>query len=91
MWAVASAAERVMVIIKLVVANPNKTRTNNLPVHLESKFSSIEIEPLPNGLSAATRRYIGNAPNSVRKIRTSVAIGERAPAARKAIPGWYPS
>ena len=41
------------------------------------ELSSIEIEPSPCGLSSATRRYIGSAPNRVNKTRTSVANGER--------------
>ena len=47
--------------------------------------------PWPCGLIAATRLYIGSAPNSVSSTRTSVAIGESVPAARKAMLGWYAS
>ena len=84
---VASAADSVIVIMKLVEANPSNARTNNFPFQRDSRFSSIEIEPSPCGLSAATRLYVGSAPNKVRRISTNVAIGESAPAARKAIPG----
>jgi hypothetical protein len=48
----------------------------------------MEIEPSPCGLSAATRLYIGNAPKRVIRTRMRVASGERAPAARAAMPGW---
>jgi hypothetical protein len=77
-----------MVMMKLVEAKPRRAKTNSFPFQRESKFSSIEIEPSPYGLSAATLLYIGRAPNNVRKIRTRVAMGESAPAAIKAIPGW---
>jgi hypothetical protein len=49
------------------------------------RSQELAIEPSPCGLSAATRRYIGSAPNSV--IRTNVATGESAPAASAAMPG----
>ena len=88
MWTAASAAESVMVMIKLVAAKPSRQRTKSLPFQRESKFSSIEMEPSPCGLSAATRLYIGSAPKSVSSTRMSVAMGESAPAARKAMPGW---
>jgi hypothetical protein len=47
--------------------------------------------PWPCGLMAATRLYIGSAPNSVSRTSTSVAIGDSAPAARNAMLGWYAS
>ena len=47
-----------------------------MPCHHGSSRSSIEIEPSPCGLSAATRRYIGSAPKSVISTRISVAIGD---------------
>ncbi len=43
--------------------------------------------PWPCGLIAATRLYIGSAPNSVSRTSTSVAMGESVPAARKAMLG----
>jgi hypothetical protein len=49
--------------------------------------SSMASEPSPRGLSAATRRYTGSAPNSVTPISTIVASGEMTPAARNAIAG----
>ena len=87
-WAVASAAERVIVITKSVATKPSRHRTNSLPCHQGSSFSSIAIEPSPWGLSSATRLYIGRAPNRVSRTRIRVASGERAPAARAAMPGW---
>jgi hypothetical protein len=54
--AVASAAERVMVIMKSVAANPSSTSTKSLPPHQGSSRSSIAIEPSPRKLSRATRR-----------------------------------
>jgi hypothetical protein len=54
--AVASAAERVMVITKSVATNPSSTSTNSLPCHHDSSRSSIEIDPASWGLSRATRR-----------------------------------
>ncbi len=87
MWAVASAAERVIVITKPVATNPIRHSTSSLPCHQPSNRSSIEIEPSPCGLATATRLYIGSAPNSVTRTRISVAIGESAPAASAAIPG----
>ena len=88
MWAVASAADRVMVMMKSVAAKPSRTSTNSLPFQNDSSRSSIAIEPSPCGLSAATRRYTGNAPNSVSATSTRVAIGDRTPAATAAMPGW---
>ena len=43
--------------------------------------------PWPCGLTAATRLYIGRAPNRVSRTRTNVATGDSSPAARKAMPG----
>ena len=79
MWAVASAADRVMVMMKSVAANPSRTRTNSLPFQNDSSRSSIAIEPWPCGLSSATLRYTGNAPKRVRATSTRVAIGDRHP------------
>jgi hypothetical protein len=50
----------------------------------------MAMEPSPWGLSLATRRYTGRAPKRVSSTSTRVATGARIPAARKAIPGWYP-
>lgn len=55
-WAVASAADRVIVMMKSVATNPSRTRMNSLPFHHDSRCASIEIEPSPCGLSSATRR-----------------------------------
>ena len=54
--AAASAADRVIVIMKSVAAKPSSTRTNSLPPHHGSSRSSIAIEPSPRKLSPATRR-----------------------------------
>ena len=56
MCAVASAADRVMVIRKSVAAKPSSTSTNSLPFQKDSSRSSIAIDPSPCGLSTATRR-----------------------------------
>jgi hypothetical protein len=87
MWAVASAAERVMVTNQPVATNPRRTSTNSLPLQKESRSSSIAIEPCPCGLSSDTRWYIGSAPKRVSSTMSRVAMGESAPAARAAIPG----
>ena len=55
-WAVASAAESVMVMRKSVAAKPSSTSTNSLPPQNDSSRSSMAIEPSPCGLSCATRR-----------------------------------
>ena len=55
-WAVASAADRVMVIMKSVAAKPSRASTNSLPFQNDNSRSSMAIEPSPCGLSAATRR-----------------------------------
>ncbi|GAA3029470.1 hypothetical protein GCM10020000_02630 [Streptomyces olivoverticillatus] len=52
----ASAADKVMVIMKSVAAKPSSTRTNSFPAHQGSSRSSMAIEPSPCGLSFATRR-----------------------------------
>ena len=52
----ASAADRVMVIMKSVAAKPSSTRTNSLPAHHGRNRSSIAIDPEPRKLSRATRR-----------------------------------
>ena len=87
-WALASAAERVMVMMKSVSANPRSTSTKSLPRQNGSRRSSMAIEPWPCGLSSATRRYTGSAPNRVSSTRMTVASGLSSPAARNAIPGW---
>ncbi len=53
---VASAADRVIVMMKSVAAKPSSTSTKSLPAHLGRTRSSIAIEPWPCGLSRATRR-----------------------------------
>jgi len=45
--AVASAAERVMVIMKSVATKPSRIRIKNFPFHHERSAASIEIEPSP--------------------------------------------
>ena len=87
-WAVASAADSVMVIRKSVAAKPSSTSTNTLPAQRGSNRSSMAMEPSPRKLSLATQRYTGSAPNSVSSTSTMVAIGDRKPAARAAMPGW---
>jgi hypothetical protein len=42
----------------------------------------MAIDPWPCGLSAATRRYIGSIPSSVRATISSVANGDKAPRER---------
>ncbi len=86
-WAVASAAERVIVTSHPVATNPSRQSTSTLPFQNESRRSSIEIEPCPCGLSSATRLYIGRAPKRVSSTISSVAMGESAPAASAAMPG----
>jgi hypothetical protein len=71
-----------------VAAKPSSTRTRILPLHQDKMRSSMASDPSPRGLSAATRRYTGSAPNSVTAISTTVASGETTPAARNAIAGW---
>ena len=87
MCAVASAAERVMVMTHAVATNPSRHRTNILPFQNESSLSSIETDPCPCGLSAATTRYIGSIPNRVSSTMSPVAMGERAPALAAAMAG----
>jgi hypothetical protein len=43
--AVASAADKVMVITKLVAANPSRHSTTTLPFQRGNKFSSIRMLP----------------------------------------------
>ncbi len=54
MWAVASAADRVMVMMKSVKAKPSRTSTNALPHQRGRCCSSIRMLPCPCGLCAAT-------------------------------------
>jgi hypothetical protein len=77
-----------MVMMKSVAAKPSSIKTKILPLQNDISRSSMAIEPSPWGLSAATRRYTGSAPRRVRATSTTVAIGEIAPAARAAMPGW---
>ncbi len=51
----ASAADRVIVMMKSVAAKPSSASTNSLPFQKLSSRSSIAIEPSPWGLSSATR------------------------------------
>src|SRR5215207_7871615 len=76
-WAAASEAEMVMVTTKAVSTKLISTSTRILPCHHERSRSSIEIDPSPWGLSAATRRYIGKAPKRVTSTRTRVAMGAK--------------
>lgn len=86
-WTVASAPERVIVMIQEVATKPRSSRTKNLPRQNGSSFSNIATDPCPWGLSCATLRYMGSIPNNVRATISNVASGERAPAARAAMPG----
>jgi len=56
MWAVASAEDRVMVMIQEVATKPSRQRTSSLPPQNGSSLSSIAREPCPPGLSTATLR-----------------------------------
>jgi hypothetical protein len=87
MCTAASEDERVIVMMKSVARKPNRTSTVSLPGQNESKRSSIAIEPSPWGLSSATRRYMGTMPKRVKSTMSTVAMGERAPAASAAMPG----
>jgi hypothetical protein len=87
MCAVASAAESVIVMMKSVAAKPSRRRISNFPVQPGNKSASIAMLPSPFGLCRATWEYTGSAPRSVTATSTRVAIGDRNPAARNAIPG----
>ena len=54
-----SAADKVIVMMKLVAANPSSDRTSALPFHFGNSFSRIRMLPWPHGLRSATRLYIG--------------------------------
>ncbi len=75
-------------MMKPVATNPISDSTRNLLGQYDSSRSSMLIDPSPCGLSSATRRYMGSAPNSVTSTSTSVAKGDTAPAASAAMPGW---
>ncbi len=85
--AVASEADSVIVMIQAVATKPSSVRTVNLPRQNVNSRSSMATEPCPFGLSYATLRYIGSAPNSVSTTISRVASGETTPAASAAIPG----
>jgi hypothetical protein len=76
-----------MVITKSVAAKPRRQRTTTVPLHRGNGRSRMTMLPGPFGLMSAMRPYIGSAPKSVRMMRTSVAIGASAPAARNAMLG----
>src|SRR5215204_2107099 len=86
-WTVASADDKVMVIIHDVATNPSSIKTNVLPRQNGSNRSSIATEPWPWGLSAAIRRYMGSIPSRVRATINNVASGDTAPATNAAIAG----
>ena len=56
MWAVASAADSVIVMMKSVAAKPEQHEDEQLALQQRSSRSSMAIEPSPCGLSRATRR-----------------------------------
>ena len=72
---VASAADRVRVMIQLVATKPSRTGTKTLPLQNGRRCSNIATGPWPCGLSSATRRYIGSMPSSVRATIRRVASG----------------
>lgn len=86
--AAASALDSVIVMTKPVATKPSRHNTSSLLGQYVSSRSSIDSEPSPRGDSSATRRYIGRAPIRVTATSTSVAIGDNAPAASAAMPGW---
>jgi hypothetical protein len=86
-WTVASADDKVMVMIHEVATNPSSIKTNVLPRQNGSNRSSMATEPWPCGLSAATRRYIGSIPSRVSATISNVARGDTAPATNAAIAG----
>ena len=61
-----------------------------MPFQKESSRYSIEIEPRPCGLSAATQWFIGLTPKIVKRTMNTVAIGESIPTVSAAMPGMYP-
>ena len=79
-----------MVMMNPVDTKPIRLSTSTLLGQYVRSRSSIERLPSPWGLSVATLRYMGRAANKVISTRTKVATGDSAPAARAAIPGWYP-
>ncbi len=87
MCTVASAEDKVIVMIHEVATNPSRTSTNVFPRQNGSSFSNIATDPWPCGLSAATRRYIGSIPSNVNATMSNVANGDSAPAASAAIAG----
>ena len=76
---VASADDKVMVMIHEVATKPEQDQHDVLPRQNGSSFSSIATDPWPCGLSAATRRYIGSIPSRVSATISSVASGDKAP------------
>jgi hypothetical protein len=87
MCTVASAADRVIVMIHEVATKPSSTSTNSFPYQKGRRFSSMATEPCPCGLSCATRRYMGSMPSNVSATMSSVASGDSAPAASAAMAG----
>jgi len=86
-WALTPAADNVTVMINPVAPNPMSVKIRSLLGQYDSSRSSIDRLPSPCGLSCATRRYIGNAPNRVTKTSsTSVATGASAQAVVE--PSW---
>ena len=59
--AAASAAESVIVMMKLVAANPSSDSTSALPFHLGNSFSRIRMLPWPMPGSCPRRGGIGKA------------------------------
>jgi hypothetical protein len=84
---VASAAERVIVMMKSVATNPSSTSTNSLPCHHDS--------PLQHRDRALAMRALGRDPAVDREgaeqgeqDQQDGRDGDSTPAARAAMPGW---
>ena len=86
-WAVASAAESVIVTMKPVAANPSRQSASALPRHRGSSSSRTEMLPCP------LRAQLRHAPvhreraEERQQQEDSVASGDSTPAARNAMPG----
>ena len=88
--AAASAADSVIVMMKSVVANPSRAKDKYLAAPLWKQPLQHCDAALAVGACLGNALIERKAANSVTSTSTRVAIGESTPAARKAIPGWYP-
>ena len=88
MWAVASAAESVMVMMKLVAAKPSRQQHHALALPARQSLFEHRQTALALWAEGSHLSVHGQGAEERQCTSTSVANGDRAPAASEGDDGW---